>query len=205
MRKKEKIHEEDIAQSYNKFKEFEGKRYTGMKVGRSHYWIYDAGQWKETKVTPDLWEINYAVTKRRKGHAPEGSGVPVRTKYHWYILAHQVVEKLNANDYSTEMSGLKYKVAHQRANKDDWNISDIAQKKRMVKILKELVTTLEEEIEAAKKKKKVKAKPATKEKTAAKKKTSPQAKTSEIKSFPKRMVAKNEPSHEEKVRKHKGH
>ncbi|CEK11356.1 Uncharacterised protein [Legionella hackeliae] len=25
----------DIAQSYNKFKEFEGKQYTGMKVGRS--------------------------------------------------------------------------------------------------------------------------------------------------------------------------
>lgn len=148
--------QKDITQSYNKFKEFEGKRYTGMKVGRSHSWIYDAGPWKETKLTPDKWEIHYSVTKRRKGRAPKGSGVPVGTKYHWYILAHQIVEKLNANDYSTEMSGIKYKVAHQRANKDDWNISELTQKKRLVKVLKELTTTLEEEIEEATEKRKTK-------------------------------------------------
>ncbi|ASQ45302.1 hypothetical protein [Legionella clemsonensis] len=158
--------QKDIAQSYNKFKEFEGKRYTGMKVGRSHSWIYDAGPWKETKITPDKWEINYTVTKRRKGRAPEGSGVPVGTKYHWYILAHQIVEKLNANDYSTEMRGLKYKVAHQRANKDDWNISELAQKKRLVKVLKEIISTLEEEIEEAAEKKQTKPR---KEKVIAKK------------------------------------
>ena len=33
--------------SYNKFKEFEGKKYTGMKVGRTHKWYYDKGEWKE--------------------------------------------------------------------------------------------------------------------------------------------------------------
>jgi hypothetical protein len=68
--------------SYNRFKEFEGRQYTGMKIGRSHKWHYDQGDWKETKITPDLWEISYAVTKRRVGHAPEGSGVPVGTEYH---------------------------------------------------------------------------------------------------------------------------
>ena len=36
--------------SYNKFKEFEGKKYTGMKVGRTHKWYYDTGEWKEKKV-----------------------------------------------------------------------------------------------------------------------------------------------------------
>lgn len=146
----------DLAESYNKFKEFEGKRYTGMKIGRGHAWIYDPGEWKETKITPDEWEIHYAVTKRRKGRAPEGSGVPVGTKYHWYILAHQIVKKLNANDYSTEMVGVKFKVAHQRADKDDWNISELAQRRRLVKILREVVTHLEEQIEEAKKKKIVK-------------------------------------------------
>ncbi|MCP0913421.1 MULTISPECIES: hypothetical protein [Legionella] len=138
-----------LTESYNKFKEFEGRRYTGMKVGRSHSWIYDQGAWKETKITPDEWEIHYAVTKRRKGKAPEGSGVPVGTKYHWYILAHQIVEKLNANDYSTELAGLKFKVAHQRADKDAWNISDKAQKKRLIKILKEVTHALESELEIA--------------------------------------------------------
>ena len=87
----------DPAVSYNQFKEYEGQRYTGMKIGRSHKWHYDTGDWKETKITPDLWQIGYAVTKRRAGHAPEGSGVPVGTEYHWYVLAHQNVEKISAN------------------------------------------------------------------------------------------------------------
>ena len=70
----------DIAATYNQFKVFEGRQYTGMKIGRAHKWKYDAGVWKETKVTPDKWEIEYAVNKRRAGKAPEGSGVPVGTE-----------------------------------------------------------------------------------------------------------------------------
>src|SRR5215216_2730723 len=96
----------DIAESYNKYKEFEGRQYTGMKIGRSHKWYYDKGEWKEKKITPDKWEFTYAVNKRRAGHAPEGSGVPVGTEYHWYILAHQNVRKLDANNYTTSMTGL---------------------------------------------------------------------------------------------------
>ena len=108
---------DDLSASYNKFKEFEGKQYTGMKIGRSHKWYYDKGEWKEKKITPDLWEIRYEVTKRRAGKAPKGSGAPVGTGYHWYILAHQEVLKLNEDDYTTVLSGLKYKIAHKRAAK----------------------------------------------------------------------------------------
>ncbi|HEX6333942.1 MAG TPA: hypothetical protein VFZ78_06930 [Flavisolibacter sp.] len=111
----------DLAASYNEFREFEGQQYTGMKIGRSHKWYYDEGEWKEKKITPDLWEISYAVTKRRAGKAPEGSGVPVGTEYHWYILAHQNVRKLNANDYSTTLTGLKYKLAHKRQGKMEYD------------------------------------------------------------------------------------
>src|SRR6266581_1226302 len=71
--KKKAVKGKDLAASYNQFKEYKGQQYTGMQVGRSHYWNYDQGQWKETKITPDLWEISYAVTKRRKGKAPKGS------------------------------------------------------------------------------------------------------------------------------------
>jgi hypothetical protein len=116
-----------------------------MKIGRSHKWFYDKGEWKETKVTPDLWTISYAVTKRRAGKAPEGSGVPVGTEYHWYILAHQNVRKLDANSYTTTLTGLKYKLAHRRADKDKWNISEKAQRKRLIKILKDLIVQLEKE------------------------------------------------------------
>src|ERR1044072_4985595 len=115
---------------YDEFKHHDGKFYTGMQVGRSHKWYYDKGEWKETKITPDLWRINYAVTKRRAGKAPKGSGAPVGTEYHWYILAHQNVRKVNANDYTTSLTGLKFKLAHKRADKAKWSAAARTQKKR---------------------------------------------------------------------------
>jgi hypothetical protein len=144
IRKKRAV-KKDLAKTYNEFKEFEGQQYTGMKVGRSHKWNYDKGVWKETKVTPDLWEINFAVTKRRAGKAPEGSGVPVGTEYHWYILAHQNVRKLDANSYSTALSGLKFKIAHRRVDHEKWSITEAGQKKRLIKFLKETIAKLEVE------------------------------------------------------------
>lgn len=133
----------DLSASYNRSKAHEGKQYTGMQVGRSHKWYYDKGEWKETKITPDLWRIFYAVTKRRAGKAPPGSGVPVGTGYHWYILAHQRVEKLNANDYSTSLVGLKYKVAHKRADKEKWSARTPTQRHHLIKFLKEMIDQLE--------------------------------------------------------------
>jgi hypothetical protein len=135
----------DIAASFNKFKMHDGKQYTGMAVGRSHKWYYDKGEWKETKITPDLWRISYGVTKRRTGKAPEGSGATVGTAYHWYILAHQEVLKLNANDYSTYLTGLKYKLAHKRAGNDKWNVKTPTQRKHLVSFLREWIQQLEEE------------------------------------------------------------
>jgi hypothetical protein len=135
----------DISRSYNTFKEFDGQQYTGMQIGRSHKWNYDKGVWRETKVTPERWELTYSVTKRRAGHAPEGSGVPVGTAYHWFILSHQYVEKLNADDYTTSMVGVKFKLAHKRADKDKWSASDAAQRKSLIKILKSFIDELEAE------------------------------------------------------------
>ena len=133
----------DPAVSYDEFKEYEGRKYTGMKIGRSHKWYYDQGEWKEKKITPDLWQISYAVTKRRAGRAPEGSGVPVGTEYHWYVLAHQNVTKLNANDYTTSLSGLKFKIAHRRADSGKWSSTPKTQRKRMIEFLKQVIDDLE--------------------------------------------------------------
>ena len=102
---------------------------------------------KIKKITPDKWEISYAVTKRRAGKAPEGSGVPVGTEYHWYILAHQKVKKLDANNYSTEMQGIKYKLAHKRFDKENWSASDKAQKKKLIKLLQQMIDELETELQ----------------------------------------------------------
>lgn len=135
----------DFSEGYNKFKEFRGKKYTGMKVGRSHSWHYDQGDWKEAKRTPDLWEFNYNVKKHRAGKAPEGSGVPVDTEYHWYILAHQNVKKLDANTYSTAMRGYKFKLAHKRADKESWSSSYQKQRQRLINFLEIVIHTLEQE------------------------------------------------------------
>jgi hypothetical protein len=139
----------DPAVSYNDFKEFEGQRYTGMKIGRSHKWYYDRGEWKEKKITPDLWQISYAVTKRRAGHAPEGSGVPVGTGYHWYIVAHQNTTKRSANDYTTSMAGLKFKVAHQRAGSEKWSATPRTQRKRLIAFLRSVIADLEKQTGSA--------------------------------------------------------
>jgi hypothetical protein len=144
--KKKNEVKKDISKSYNEFKEFQGKNYTGMRVGRTHKWYYDKGEWKEKKVTPDKWQFSYNVTKRRAGNAPEGSGVPVGTEYHWYILANQNVKKLDANNYTTSMIGLKYKLAHKRADKNNWSSSDNVQRKRLIEILETLIENIKMEM-----------------------------------------------------------
>jgi len=141
-----KSSKKNVADSFNRYKEFEGKQYTGMQIGRGHKWYYDKGEWHDTKLTPDLWRISYAVTKRRAGRAPEGSGAKVGTGYHWYIVAHQRVQKLNADDYSTVLTGLKFKLAHKRADKDKWSAKTPTQRAHLIKFLKEWIKQLEEEV-----------------------------------------------------------
>jgi hypothetical protein len=142
---KAKTKKSEASVSYDEFKVYEGQRYTGMKVGRSHKWYYDKGEWKEKKITPDLWQFSYAVTKRRAGRAPEGSGVPVGTEYHWYILGHQNVHKLNANDYTTSLTGLKFKIAYKKADSGRWSASAKAQRRRMIRFLQDVIEDLEKQ------------------------------------------------------------
>src|SRR5215213_4947579 len=145
IQKKDNEIRQDISKGYNEYKEFEGRRYTGMKVGGIHQWNYERGEWREKKTAPDKWEFTYATNKRRAWNAPEGSGVPVGTEYHWYVLAHQNVRKLDANSYTTSMTGLKYKLAHRIAEKEKWNATNNAQRKRLIQILQELIDQLKME------------------------------------------------------------
>jgi hypothetical protein len=136
----------DSSKGYSEYKEFEGRKYTGMRVGGTHQWYYDKGEWKEKKVAPDKWEFAYAPNKRRAWSAPEGSGVPVGTEYHWYILAHQNVRKLDANSYTTSMTGLKYKLAHKRVGIKRWSLAENAQREQLIQILEEYIAQLKREM-----------------------------------------------------------
>jgi hypothetical protein len=134
----------NVTESYNKPKLYQGKQYTGMAVGRTITWQYDPGIWKDIKVTPDQWDITFNVTKRRRGEAPEGSGAAVGTGYHWLIIGHQFVEKLNADDYTTRLVGMKFKLAHKRADKDKWSATGPTQHKQLIRILKNVIAGLEQ-------------------------------------------------------------
>jgi hypothetical protein len=149
IQRKENEIRKHISNGYNEYKDFEGKKYTGMRVGGTHQWYYDKGEWKEKKITPDKWEFTYATNKRRAWQAPEGSGVPVGTEYHWYLLAHQNVRKLDANSYTTSMEGLKYKLAHKRAEIGEWSSTDYAQKERLIQIFEGLIDQLKKEMAEA--------------------------------------------------------
>ncbi|ELR73104.1 Hypothetical protein C900_05739 [Fulvivirga imtechensis AK7] len=131
-------------EKYNMFKEFEGSRYSGMKIGASHKWYYDRGEWRERKVTPENWDIYYETTKNRAGKAPEGSGAPVGTEYNWLIVAHQRVSKLDANSYMTCLDGKKFKVAHKRAGKNRWNTKEKTQRKKVIQFLEQVIQNLKE-------------------------------------------------------------
>ncbi|CRG83624.1 hypothetical protein PISL3812_00978 [Talaromyces islandicus] len=123
---------------YNALKTFDGQVYSGMAVGSSHSWKYDQGVWNETKVEPDLWKVDYQATKRRARKAPKGSGVPVGAQYHWYIVAHQYVEKTDENTYETHLVGSKYKLSHKSASETSWSIPTVkGQREREISLLED--------------------------------------------------------------------
>lgn len=106
---------------YNQLKDFNGVKYSGMKIGAKHTWHYDNGIWEETKIAPDKWEIKFKCIKNRFQAAPEYSGASTGSGFHWYIIADQQAIKLDENRYDTIMTGLKYKVGHKRPNWQKWS------------------------------------------------------------------------------------
>jgi hypothetical protein len=129
---------------YNTLKEFNGQRYTGMRVGGKHSWNYQNGIWNETKVSPDKWEIDFICNKYRTYQAPTGTGALNDTQYHWYIIADQIVNKVDANTYNTSMTGLKYKIAHKRPNWNRWSYQYKGEtyEDKVITILEEIITQL---------------------------------------------------------------
>lgn len=134
--------------AFDGVKAFEGRPYSGMRVGGEHRWIYPGGRWSERKVAPDRWEFAFDSLKERETSAPAGSGATVGTEYHWYLLAHQWVRKLDADAYATHMEGMKHKVAHKRAHWRRWNCEypdQVPERDRLVAILEESLAQIRRE------------------------------------------------------------
>jgi hypothetical protein len=129
-------------------KEFRGQVYSGMPVGGRHLWEYPNGLWLERKVAPDRWVFTFSSVKKRARRAPEGSGAPTGTLYHWFLLAHQRVRKLDQDTYDTFMEGVKYKVAHKRPHWRGWSTDypdHEPERQILIRILEEQLAELKSE------------------------------------------------------------
>ena len=132
---------------YDDPKLFNGKIYTGMKVGNSHYWNYNNGKWIETKKTPDRWTFKYNSLKIRNKSAPINTGAKINTQFHWYIIADQIATKINSNTYKTSMKGLKFKIGHKRPYWKKFSYEYPEQtpyKEKVIEILESILKNLKE-------------------------------------------------------------
>lgn len=132
--------------SFDDTKEFNGKKYTGMSVGGEHHWQYPDGVWDERKISPDAWSFKFTSLKQRVKAAPVGSGVPLGTGYHWYIVADQKVEKIDADTYTTVMQGAKFKIGHKRPYWRGFSYSypgQMSYRQKVIEVLKETIRDLE--------------------------------------------------------------
>ncbi|TXT64412.1 MAG: hypothetical protein BAJALOKI1v1_570018 [Promethearchaeota archaeon] len=133
---------------FNKLKTYNHKIYTGMKIGGEHYWNYNNGRWYEKKKAPNKWKITFNCIKERTHSAPQNTGAQVGTKYHWFIIADQIAEKLNANSYMTTMRGTKYKIGHKRPHWKQFSYDYCEQKnykEQLIQILEDTLARLKSE------------------------------------------------------------
>jgi hypothetical protein len=127
---------------YNELKKFHDKIYTGMRVGQSHHWIYNDGNWNESKIAPNEWQISFNSIKNRFHAAPVNSGAKIGTMYHWYIIADQIATKLDANSYMTKLKGIKFKIGHKRPNWRNFSYQYPEQEGYKEQVIKVLENTL---------------------------------------------------------------
>jgi hypothetical protein len=133
--------------AFDDLKKFQGQVYSGMSIGGTHVWDYPHGVWQEQKVAPDRWVFSFASGKKRVRKAPEGSGALPGTQYHWFILAHQRVRKVDQDRYETVMQGVKYKIAHKRPYWRHWSTEypdNEPEREILIRILEQYLAELKE-------------------------------------------------------------
>ncbi|MBD3196796.1 MAG: hypothetical protein GF317_17195 [Candidatus Lokiarchaeota archaeon] len=134
--------------SYNDLKTYKNQIYTGMEIGKSHYWNYNNGKWYEVKNAPDKWKFTFNCVKKRYHSAPRNTGASIQTKYHWYLLGDQIATKLDANSYLTTFKGIKYKIGHKRPYWKKFSYEypeQLSYKDKLIQILEDILYQLKRE------------------------------------------------------------
>jgi len=133
---------------YNQIKEFNGQKYSGMKVSGIHRWKYNNGIWIEQKISPDEWKINFNCRKTRLNIAPKNSGAENNSQFHWLIVADQKAIKIDENNYDTYMQGIKFKVGYKKPSWQKWSYEYADQKlykEKIIEFLEKILKKLRNE------------------------------------------------------------
>lgn len=75
----------------------------GVPVKYTHNWSY-RGHWRETKISPRDWNVDFRATKRTKAG---GAGPPPGFRVKWKIDAVQYARKTGKGTYETRLVGRK--------------------------------------------------------------------------------------------------
>ncbi len=130
---------------YDILKNYNNKKYSGMRIGDSHSWDYNNGKWNEIKTAPDRWKIKFDCLKTRVRSAPNNSGASIQSKFHWYIIADQIATKVDNNSYQTSMKGVKFKIGHKRPHWRTFSYNypeQLSYKENVIKILENILEKL---------------------------------------------------------------
>ena len=129
--------------SYDAFKDYEGRRYTGMKIGRGHKWRYDEGDWIEKKLR---------LKNGRSGSRPSSADAATHPRARAFRRAPSTTGTcwpIRARASSTRTptrptwSATNSELAHKRADKGTWSASEKARRAHLIKILKQMIADLE--------------------------------------------------------------
>jgi hypothetical protein len=122
----------------NPLAEFEGNEYNGTREEIA--WQLSKNTWSEFRRGEKSWDVLFETNASKPFEGAKD--MPVGSEYHSYILAHQKLVKTRKNTYAMKLEGLKFKLAH-KEDGASWSSNERGRKNQLIKILKEMLATLE--------------------------------------------------------------
>jgi len=118
--------------------EFEGEAYNGLRATQT--WAMGKGKWEEQPTGALSWDILFETIAVKPLKA--GTGMPIGSEHHSYLLAHQKLVKTRNNTYQVRLEGVKFKLAHKETG-EKWSANAGVRHNNLIKILKQALNDLE--------------------------------------------------------------
>jgi hypothetical protein len=91
-------------------------------------------------------KVNLQFDKTRKKPVKPGKGAVIGTKFHDFIIADQIDTKIDDNSYQSSITGIKFRIGHQRPHWDAFDYNPYnSYKERIIYILENYIKKLKSE------------------------------------------------------------